>query len=102
MEPLHRDLFFLGTTAAAQQILAETYEPPPDVNFSSIGERHVNEHYRQSLACTADTLRQQSMHSERLSEIHALLTKCQLSEAPLWPDPPHGSGYKFLQRPDVC
>ena len=37
-EPLRSELGFLGTTAAAQQILAGTYEPPPGVDAITRGE----------------------------------------------------------------
>jgi hypothetical protein len=89
IEPLRGELGFLGTTAVARQILAGTYEPPPDVDnltweffllfrlrhhliqltvflvksptrtFNTIGGRPRSTRRPPSLACIMATTRQQ-------------------------------------------
>ncbi|MCK7581433.1 MAG: hypothetical protein MZV65_41245 [Chromatiales bacterium] len=103
-EPLRSALGFLGTTAAARQILAGTYEPPPDVDdltreFLSVLQatapldpanrisceitRHdFQQHWRKARERTSSSLSglhyghyKAAAHSDLLSEVHALMTE---------------------------
>jgi hypothetical protein len=104
MEPLRSALGFMGTTVAAQQILAGTYVPPPEVDehtrdFLSelqatapldpanrisceITRQDFQCHWRQSRERTSSSVSglhyghyKAAAHSNFLSKIHALMTE---------------------------